>query len=1415
MERTTTWSRRAERGVVVAAVCTLAQIAGAGESLKQSPPGAAASAPKPALVSADPVAGVRASLVKARVPRALVSHAQALGARLVADYGSFAVVEGTLDTVNAVGAGGVAEVLPLENLILLNAGPIDTTPGGGGAGGGAGAKVEARAKFEGKAMHLVQFAGPIKPEWLSALERTGVRIVTYIPSNAYLVYGDFDQISALQKRAATGAIPSVQWNGEYKPEYRLAPSAKALVDDPAKSAVTDQLFSIQLVKDEQANKQTLDLLDQIRTGERIGEYDALDYHNVVAPVPPGVLAALAAQPDVVSIHAYTLPKKFDERQNQIISGNLAGTVPSGPGYLAWLGTKGFTQEQFTASNFAVDVSDSGVDNGSTSPNHMGLYLTGARPGTSRIIYNRLVGTAHAGSTLQGCDGHGNLNTHIVMGYNNLTGSPFADAAGYRYGLGVCPFVKAGSSVVFDPNTFTSPNYNNLQSMAYNDGARISTNSWGGTSNAYISDCQTYDALVRDAQPSGSSFPVAGNQPMVIVFAAGNAGSAAGTVGEPSTAKNVITVGASENVQAFGGSDGCGTTDSEANSALDIATFSSRGPCADGRKKPDIVAPGTHVSGGVAQTASPGVTGTGNACYVGTGVCGGVGSIYFPAGQQFYTASSGTSHSTPAVAGACALVRQFFLNMSLAAPSPAMTKAILMNSTRYMTGTGANDTLWSNSQGMGLMNLGELFNRGTVPTLLRDQVAADTFTATGQTRTFVGTVADSSKPFRITLAWTDAPGATSGSAWKNDLDLTVTVGANTYKGNVFSAASSVTGGAADAANNVESVFLPAGVTGAVTITVTASNINSDGVPNSGGSLDQDFALVGYNVTTTPIVVLSATGADSFADNVGNGNANGRIDPGETEIQVFAPVTNSGTLNATGVTGTLVSNTPTVTVTSAVAAYPNLAAGGSTAGNLTPYVLSVSPSHPCGAPISLTLSVTSNQASAAPHAIDLSTGSSGAGGVQTFSYSGPAVAIPDNNATGISVPLSVSGMTGTISDVNFRLNGTSCTSTAGATTVGLDHSRVGNLVLTLVSPTGSSVVLMNRPGGTGNTGNNFCNTVLDDSAASGIQSILASGNPWTGTFAPNAPLAAFNGQNPNGTWTLKVQDLAANGTGNLRAFSLVVTTAVPVTCDPPAVVSVCPSVTLDPTDASACPGGGATFHVEATGNPAPAFLWRRNTVPIDTAMNPSAATDTLSLSNVGPADAGSYDCVVTNVCGDDTSVAAMLTLDSAPSILSSPVSGSVCKGGSKSLSFGASGSEPVERRWQWREVGEASFRDVTPGANSVDGVQPARFSASVVDEASIDLTNISVGLDLEFRGEALNPCGAAPSDAAVIHVCAADYDCAGGVNVADLFAFLDAWFAQFGGPAGDPSADFDGDANVTVADLFGFLDVWFLEFGNCGV
>ncbi len=808
--------------------------------------------------------------VKVRVTAANASLTA--GGTVVATYESFTVVE--MPVGAAPKADGV-EILTEENFIKLNAGFLDTTK--------ADIKKlqQDRGQFDGKALHLVQFAAAIQPGWYDQLVKTGVEIVTSIPSNAYLVYGDAAQIANLQGMAAR--MPEVQWDGAYKDEYRIDPAVLVTMNDPAKADATDQQFIIQLVKDAAANGQTLAVIDKIKSGAVVNSYDALNYHNVIAPIPPSQLRLLAAQPDVVSIQEYGTPIMLDERQDQIVAGNISGNVPAGPGYLAWLASKGFTQAQFTASGFAVDVSDSGIDNSTTSPNHFGLYVGGVRPGVSRIIYNRLEGTANGGSTLQGCDGHGNLNTHIVLGYDDLSNFPFQDASGYHYGLGVCPFTKAGSSVIFDPSLFTNPNFTTLQSAAYNNGARISTNSWGNTGgNTYNAFSQEYDGLVRYAQPAGSPFPVAGFQVMVFVFANGNSGTSSTATHAPATAKNVISVGAGENVQAFGGADASGIDDTGADNLNDIISFSSRGPTADGRKKPDICAPGTHVSGGVAQTASPSATGTHNPCFTGSGVSGGVApSPYFPAGQEFYTASSGTSHSTPCVAGGAALVRQWFINQGMAPATPAMTKAILMNSARYMTGVGAGGNLWSTSQGMGEMDLGDLFDRGPTPTILRDELAADMFTASGQTRVFNGFISNASKPFRVTLAWTDAPGGTSGAAARNNLDLTVAVGANTFRGNVFTGANSVTGGAADALNNVESVFLPAGTTGAFTVTVTAANINSDGVPNNATSLDQDFALVVYNGGNGPANDLCANAIPYTVGSTASGTTTGATTDGAAD------------------------------------------------------------------------------------------------------------------------------------------------------------------------------------------------------------------------------------------------------------------------------------------------------------------------------------------------------------------------------------------------------------------------------------------------------------------------------------------------------------------------------------------------------
>jgi hypothetical protein len=102
-----------------------------------------------------------------------------------------------------------------------------------------------------------------------------------------------------------------------------------------------------------------------------------------------------------------------------------------------------------------------------------------------------------------------------------------------------------------------------------------------------------------------------------------------------------------------------------------------------------------------------------------------------------------------------------------------------------------------------------------------------------------------RPFRVTLAWSDAPGPTVGNAYINNLDLEVEIGGQTYRGNVFSGATSVTGGSADPRNNVESVFLPAGQGGMFTVRVRAANIAGDGVPGNSDLTDQDFALVVYN------------------------------------------------------------------------------------------------------------------------------------------------------------------------------------------------------------------------------------------------------------------------------------------------------------------------------------------------------------------------------------------------------------------------------------------------------------------------------------------------------------------------------------------------------------------------------------------
>ncbi|MCX7670988.1 MAG: S8 family serine peptidase, partial [Anaerolineae bacterium] len=325
-------------------------------------------------------------------------------------------------------------------------------------------------------------------------------------------------------------------------------------------------------------------------------YAILSYVNVGVRIAAADLAWLAARPDVVNVEPRPVYRKLDEIQGQIMAGHLnaAGTAPAGPGYLAWLQSLGFPTDPDAYP--IVDVTDDGIDNGGTTPSHPDFYVLGNPNLADRLIYNyNWTHDPRANSQA----GHGNINASIVAGYNDLSGFPYEDADGYNYGLGINPFGRVAGSKVFSNNGRwdTDAGPTELLDNTYALGGRISTNSWGCgfpyCSGEYTVEAQEYDARVRDARPTA-----AGNQEIVVVFAAGNDGALG--IGSPGTAKNVITVGAAESYRPDW-TDGCGAGPADADSAHDIADFSSRGPTVDGRIKPDLVAPGTHTQGAAAQT----------------------------------------------------------------------------------------------------------------------------------------------------------------------------------------------------------------------------------------------------------------------------------------------------------------------------------------------------------------------------------------------------------------------------------------------------------------------------------------------------------------------------------------------------------------------------------------------------------------------------------------------------------------------------------------------------------------------------------------------------------------------------------------------------------------------------------------------
>lgn len=343
--------------------------------------------------------------------------------------------------------------------------------------------------------------------------------------------------------------------------------------------------------------------------------------------------------------------------------------------------------------------------------------------------------------------------------------------GQTFRNGMAPKAKIAFTNLSD---ISGSNLYSKLAVAYNAGARDHSNSWGddGTQQ-YTSWCQQIDQFSWDFEDS------------VVAFAVTNTS----TLKTPENAKSCLAVGASlqapnQNNFGSGGS----------------------GPTIDGRRKPEVYAPGINIWSAQNNTTNG------------------------------YVQMSGTSMACPAVTGACLLARQWVregypLNGIPQGPASftpitgSLIRALIMNGTVDMTGINGYP---SNTEGWGRILLDNvLFFAGDARrTVLWVQRNSNGMIA-GQEKIYRFQVLDASVPLKVTMSFTDYPGAVfANNPVVNDVDLELIAPDGTsYKGNVFLNGQSVSGGSQDPKNSTEMVLLDAPQAGVWQARVRVAALNN--------------------------------------------------------------------------------------------------------------------------------------------------------------------------------------------------------------------------------------------------------------------------------------------------------------------------------------------------------------------------------------------------------------------------------------------------------------------------------------------------------------------------------------------------------------------------------------------------------------
>jgi hypothetical protein len=647
---------------------------------------------------------------------------------------------------------------------------------------------------------LVQTAAPLTADQKSELSKLGVVIQEYVSENTYLCGYKPSDLSEIR------GLPFVTWAGVYMRGFKVRPSLRPPSANPAANIIATgpspsasrNLQNVDVVLHGDVDAASAGLKKEIAAAARLSPKNLnMSRHKVRLQVQERYLDDLAAIDQVRQIEPVPGVKLFNNVARPIMDAHvvLNGTTYAGKGEI-------------------VAVNDTGFDKGSTSNVHAAF--------TGRVL--KLYPLGRPGSA-DDPEGHGTHVCGSVLGDGNsasMGGSIQGTAPKAK--LVVQSLLDSGGGlggIPADLNDLFHPPFVNQK-------ARVHTNSWGTTTPGlpYSQSSQEIDEFVWN------------NPECVICFAAGNSGTDGNSngvvdsksIGSEAAAKNCITVGASESnrpeskaswatygafpSQTFGPAPFPANPihdDKPANKPEGMAAFSSRGATPEGRIKPDVVAPGTSILSTRSRNASAAPP-----------------PFFGVSSDPAFFFDSGTSMSTPLVAGCAAVLRETLVKNGTPKPDAALIKALLINGAVELAGqytpseAGASP---NNSSGWGRVDLaGSVIIPGPNPNagfggggpLKQGEESTVTINVPKprgkQGAAAIGTFGVG-PTLKVTLVWTDPPGA----MLQNDLDLIVVAGGQERHGNMGTSKNF------DRVNNVEQVLWNNIPPGKVKITVRAFHI----------------------------------------------------------------------------------------------------------------------------------------------------------------------------------------------------------------------------------------------------------------------------------------------------------------------------------------------------------------------------------------------------------------------------------------------------------------------------------------------------------------------------------------------------------------------------------------------------------------